>query len=279
MSELGIERAVPYVGVSGVVSPEQQEVLEDMADAIGLLDAGRILSLGVKAVHKTQWLDIENKYGPEWYPVGEEGFVGAAKPANDETMLVAQLYLEPEELDNISYRYGFVRRVVERGGYWLDGLQFDMLPWHDDDEMLRFIEDIKEEHELQVFLQCHHSAMELLGPEGAAKRLGQVGDVVDYVLFDASHGKGIPMNIAFLRPFIDAAYCEEGLNSTGVAVAGGLDARTVRESLPRLVREFPELSWDAEGKLHTETSEGERPLQMEVVEQYLRASTDVIIAN
>lgn len=267
---------MPYVGVSGLVSPEQQTVLEEMADAIGLNDMERILSLGVKAVHKTQWLDVANKYGPSWYPVGEEAFAEAARPAGDETMLVAQLYLEPEMIDHIDYRYGFVRRIVERGGNWLNGLQFDMLPWHEDDEMLRFIEDVKEEHDLQMILQCHQPAMELLGPEGAAKRLGQIGSVLDYVLFDSSHGKGVTMNIGFLRSFVDAAHSEEGLQSTGIAIAGGLDARTVREQLPRLLSEFPDLSWDAEGKLHLEKSNGTKPLDIETTERYLRASTEVL---
>ena len=40
----------PYVGVSGVVSPEIQASLETIATEAGLAEKGRILALGVKAV-------------------------------------------------------------------------------------------------------------------------------------------------------------------------------------------------------------------------------------
>ena len=59
-----------YVGVSGVTSPDTERELESINLKSGLAEKGRLLALGVKAVHKTQYLDIENKYGTEWYPVG-----------------------------------------------------------------------------------------------------------------------------------------------------------------------------------------------------------------
>ncbi len=50
------ERPKPYVGISGVVNPVQQIELRGFAG--DLQRSGRQLALGVKAVHKTQWLDI-----------------------------------------------------------------------------------------------------------------------------------------------------------------------------------------------------------------------------
>ncbi len=56
----------PYVGVRGVVGVGQQLALSGSTSSSGLA-AHRLLLLGVKATHKTQWLDVPNKYGA-WFP-------------------------------------------------------------------------------------------------------------------------------------------------------------------------------------------------------------------
>lgn len=152
----------PYVGVSGVTSPEIQTSLEDIYDEVGLVAKNRILALGVKAVHKTQFLDIENKYGAEWYPVGESSFKNALRHdnQNQQTIAVAQTYLDPDYVDSADYRKAFVERICRRGTPWLQAVQFDMLPWHDNKDMLYFLEELKASYDLDIFLQAHKPAME-----------------------------------------------------------------------------------------------------------------------
>lgn len=271
------ERPKPYVGVSGVVSPEQASDIQTVARASGLLDQNRRLALGVKAVHKTQFMDIENKYGQAWYPVGDFAFRTAVHDTREksEAITVAQTYLDIEYVNNPGYREAFADRIFERGASWIDGIQFDMLPWHSDPAMLPFLETLKEKHDSLIFLQCHADAMENLGPKGAARALGRYA-CVDYVLFDASHGTGKRLDTDNLKRFLDAAYSEPSLSTTGIALAGGLNGLIVREELPKVVSDFPDVSWDAEGQLHPLNAHRARPLAMPLVHDYLHASQEVL---
>ncbi len=267
----------PYVGVSGVVSSEVQAQLESIAEESGLHDNGRLLALGVKAVHKTQFLDIENKYGKEWYPVGEEPFTCALRhdDPNINTVAVAQAYLDIEYVDSKEYREKFLERIVERGRPWLQAIQFDMLPWHKNNDALKFLEDAKNT-EVAVFLQVHKEAMEELGPKGVVRRLGRFASQIDYLLFDSSHGTGQRLDTSALKPFVAEAHDRLDLSQTGIALAGGLHGAIVREDLPELVAQFPNLSWDAEGQLHPVGQDGKRPLNLAVTEDYLRASSEIL---
>lgn len=270
----------PYVGVSGVTSPDMQATIETIAKEAGLLSEGRRLALGVKAVHKTQMLDIENKYGGEWYPVGEAAFTSALRPdtSNPHTVAVAQAYFDVAYVDNPGYRDLFLQRIVNRGKPWLRAIQFDMLPWHkDNNEIWRFLEKVKGEG-VEVFLQAHKNAMETLGPKGTAQLLGRYVHLLDYVLFDASHGTGTRLDTAALEPFIAEASATFDPRQTGVAVAGGLNGRIVRDDLPALVAAYPNLSWDAEGQLHPVSETGKRPLDVLAVQAYLGASARVLAA-
>lgn len=272
------ERIKPYVGVSGVVSPEMQQYIEHEHIKSGLAFRDRLLVLGVKAVHKTQFLDVENKYGTDWYPVGADTFRGALRHEFPSPVAkgVAQVYLDVDHVADADYRETFVRRIVERGQPWLQGLQFDRLPWHDNNDTLSFLEDVKESTGLEVFLQAHGPAMAELGPRGIAPRLGSAAAALDYLLFDASHGTGTRLDVEALRPFIDEAYQDFDTEHLGIAIAGGLNADVVREELPALVEQYPDLSWDAESQLHPENEAGRRPLDPETVAAYLRASADIL---
>lgn len=266
-----------YVGVSGVVSPEIQSVLEQIAIESDLHSTGRLLALGVKAVHKTQFLDIENKYGTEWYLVGKQAFGRALRHDNpsSNTIAVAQTYFDVEHVDSASYRQQFLRRIANRGQPWLQAIQFDMLPWHTNTDTLHFLEDVKEIG-VKLFLQAHKNAMEELGPQGVLRRLGSYASLVDYLLFDSSHGTGKRLDIAALEPFVAEAHAGLDRSQTGVAIAGGLNGTIVREDLPELVARYPDLSWDAEGQLHPVDTNGKRPLDLDITKDYIQASSEIL---
>lgn len=270
------DRPVPYVGVSGVVTPTQQDTLVAIAAAAGLTPTRRLL-LGVKATHKTQYDSIANKYGPQWYPVGD-AFIDALSPATETTSTfnVAQVYLDIDHVGDPGYRRDFMNTIMARGAKWLHGIQFDMLPWHTDPAIAGFLSDLKATNPaLALLVQCHQPAMDALGPAGAARALSNLGPCVDYVLFDASHGTGTRMDVEKLSTFVDAAYSEPGLDRVGVAVAGGLTATAVTDDLPVLLSRFPDVSWDAEGGLHPFAPDGTRPLDMDRVADYLAASASL----
>jgi len=266
-----------YVGVSGVVSPDIQAQIEAIAEEVGLTYEGRLIALGVKSVHKTQYLDIPNKYGPEWYPVGADAFRNALRHdrPNIATIAVAQAYLDVDYVDSWQYREEFLKRILDRGQPWLQAIQFDSMPWHANNEMWEFLEQVKQ-RDIQVFLQAHKGVMKTLGPKSTVKMLKHYGDIVDYVLFDSSHGTGTRLNVDELEPFVAEAYDKLDLTKTGVAIAGGLNGQIIRQELPYFVDKYPDLSWDAEGQLHPVGFDGKRPLDMGVTRAYLQASAEVI---
>lgn len=271
------ERPTPYVGVSGVVSPAQQADLMRVCEEVGFPN-GRRLLLGVKATHKTQVLDVSNKYGDAWYPSGPAAFTEAIDPTMDPARQwpVAQVYLDVDHVGDAGYRAHFLDRLLTRGAPWLAGLQFDMLPWHDSPDMAQFLSWLRDTTGLPILLQCHGPAMHLLGPDGAARAVGRLAGAVEFVLFDASHGTGKRLDVDRLSEFVDAAYSHTPLDGVGVAVAGGLSPTTVTEDLPVLVARFPDLSWDAEGSLHPASPSGGRPLDIDMARGYLSASTALL---
>ena len=182
---MGIEKR-PYIGVSGVVNIDQQFKLQDAWRELPVSHE-RDLLLGVKAVHNTQWLDRENKYGPTWYPVGDVRFVNALFGKQEGVKGTAQIYLDPEAIANTpTYAERFVDRIQQRGWAWLQALQFDMLPydngditpWHD------LLEGIRA-NQLETIVQCHKRAM-AAGPDASWNAEGQLhkpeNDAHDHLL-------------------------------------------------------------------------------------------------
>ncbi|HRQ86509.1 MAG TPA: hypothetical protein PLY16_00180 [Candidatus Saccharibacteria bacterium] len=283
------ERPLPYIGISGVSEFSHNTTPENTSTQYWLMDqfiwAGpendnipnrRQLLLGVKAVHKTQYLDIENRYGREWYPVGEQEFATALDDGGINALKVAQIYFDPNSVSDAAYRDEFTQRICRRGKAWLNTLQFDMLPWQQNDAMLPFIEEVKRRTGHTIILQAHGESMQQLGAKNIAKRLGQYAHVLDYVLFDASHGKGVRMNPYALLPFLDACYESGQLDTVGFGVAGGLNAEVVQDELPILLEAYGDLSWDAEGRLHGTHKDGSFGFDSNAAKRYLQASADIL---
>lgn len=291
-------RSQPYVGVSGVVRLEkrqpsglvvtepQQLFIEAAAQNTGLFGTGRRLALGVKATHSTQWLDLPQsrhgvEYGPEWYPVGPDQFRDALshKSKNPNTLNVVQLYFDKRQVHDSGYRSMFLARTAWRARKWAEAVQFDSYPWQENERLFQALEFTKERLGLQTILQCHEAAMDDLGPDGVVKVLGRHAAQLDYLLLDTSHGRGIELDANALDPYLEEIYSSDALGHIGVGVAGGLDAKAVRDTLPQLLQKYPDLSWDAEARLHPRNNVGKRPLQMDMTKEYLRESANVIQAS
>lgn len=294
MTEQFSERPSSYIGVSGVTNRNQEWDLSSTFFGHDLTEweIRRQMAIGVKATHKTQFLDEENKYGPEWYPVGEKAFTEALDPdyirrmnssqaierwfpPDPEIMRIAQVYLDPQYTDDAEYLKKFVDRIIHRGKPWMDAIQFDV-DWNSNETILPFIGDLHDETGLPILLQCRGETMQELGPDRIVKRLGHYAQKLTFILFDASHGTGKRMNAYGLKPFLDAAYTSDELAGVGFAVAGGLNTQVVREELPKLLGDYPDLSWDAEGQLHPQQPDGTSPIDSALVSDYFKASSDVI---
>lgn len=270
------ERPTPYVGVSGVVNPEQQARLHEIWDSVGVR---RALALGVKATHKTQWADIENKYGEEWYPVGD-AIAGAMSVERPYELRVAQVCLDTPTASRPGgqeYEKTFIDKLLARTGNMLNAIQFDMLPW-DSQAKTGLFAHIKEARpDMTVLVQANKHQMAMHGPKELVRRLKWY-DVrgekyIDRVLFDASHGTGARLDVGNLEQFVRQAVYE---TEFGVGIAGGLHGPVVREELADILARYSgHLSFDAEGQLH-KNPDGSTGLNMAAAEDYLRAAGDVL---
>lgn len=270
------ERPTPYVGVSGVVNPEQQAKLHEIWDTIGVR---RVLALGVKATHKTQWDDIENKYGAAWYPVGD-AIAGAMSAERTDELRVAQVCLDTPTASRPGgreYEKAFIDRLLARTGDMLNAIQFDMLPW-DSQAKTGLFAHIKEARpDMTILVQANKHQMAAHGPKELVRRLNWY-DVrgekyIDRVLFDASHGTGERLDVGNLEQFVREAIAE---TEFGVGIAGGLHGPIIREELAGILARYPgRLSFDAEGQLH-KNPDGSTGLNMAAAEDYLRAAGDVL---
>ena len=155
-----------------------------------------------------------------------------------------------------------------------------MLPW-DKHDLTEYFAWLRETHpRYMVILQCYKQVMEQ-GADSAIEKIGRYGSMIDYVLFDASHGTGQRLDVESLREFVAAGYESPDLKRVNFGVAGGLDAETVPQLAP-LVDEFPELSWDAEGRLRGEKHVSRFggnviwPLDLDKTKRYIAASTHLL---
>lgn len=268
-----IDRPKPYVGVSGVVNTCQQRELRKLSETFG---GERTLALGVKATEKTQWMDIENKYGSDWYPVGTDilGSVTASGQIEGE-LRVAQVFMNvgsEVSKETADYESKFISQLMGRTAHWLNAIQFDMLAW-DKGAYVKLFEEIKErDSDVQILLQCQKPLMEEYGPKGIIEELKPYREVVDHILFDASHGTGTRLDAAKHRPFVEEA---SQLPWMGIGIAGGLNGSVVREELGEIMAEYPFLNLDAEGQLHKNQCENNRKLNMNSVKEYFEAIQDI----
>ncbi len=261
----------PYVGVSGVVDRTQQEYLTKFSRENGLFELGRDLLLGVKATYKTQELDIENKYGSEWYPVGRE-ICASIRDPRPNVLPVLQIFLDHSKKVDWDYTYKFTHRLLHRASRWAKGIQYDMFPW-DLPEAKRYFSTVKEQYPyLRIILQCHKEQMGRHTPKELQRTIGKIG-LADYVLFDASHGTGAQLDAQKLSGYVlEMSQSQLGLK---IGVAGGLDAETL-DSIQPILAEYPDLSWDAEARLHAGNADGSSKLNLAKTAQYLASSIAMV---
>lgn len=262
----------PYIGVSGVITPDQQEWISRIADSKGNR-GNRKLLFGVKAMDKTYYLKMENKYGPLCYPVGDD--VGKSLELSPDNLCVPQIYLDYKSAAERGegpkmYQENFLHNLIDDCAPWINGIQFDMLAWHSSEEQ-KMLESLRKYagQNFRILIQCYGKQMEENTPYEIVEKLKGLEGIVDYILFDSSHGTRKTLDVEVLEPFVEKA---SGPDWLGVGIAGGFDGPTIREYLPNLFKNYPDLSIDAEGKLH-QTPDG--ILDRKVVGDYLDAAVNL----
>lgn len=137
---------------------------------------------------------------------------------------------------------------VKHGGEYLHAIQLD-ITWPQPNEIKKF----QEKHPtILIILQVGKSALEEVNsdPQKVVDQLREYGDSIDHVLLDMSMGKGKGMEAGGLLPLL--RIIQKELPDLGLAVAGGLgpDRENLLE-LKSIAKEFPDISFDAQGNVKT----------------------------
>jgi len=104
-------------------------------------------------------------------------------------------------------------------------------------------------------------------PKKLRKAVNPYKGLVDYVLLDPSGGIGRQFDPEVERPYLEALV-DMGI---GLGVAGGLSPSTLHLLEP-LVKDFPQLSIDAEGRLRNQDDQ----LDLTVVSSYLQKAYELL---
>lgn len=205
---------------------------------------------------------------------GQPSKWATAWPKNEE---VAEIFVDhPAVLNTLHYAdydsntsVWHLLEAAKFGGPRLHAIQLDMI-WPPD----VIIKGLKRKFpDLQIVLQINTRALEAVdnNPDTLVEWLKKYGTLLDYILLDKSHGKGVGMDAQGLLPFVRAVVDRQP--NLQVAVAGGLGPSTIDLVLP-IVYEFPHVSIDAQGKLRP-SGNALDPIDWGMAHEYLREAVTI----
>jgi len=244
----------PYVGITDFMTFEQVKKMLTVFKAHLSSGSKRKLHVGVMMSYKTL-LGIETKWSKA-FPKKEEiaGIFGSNDVYN--CLHYADYGRNSGYLD--------LARAISFGGIGIHALQLDMI-WPEPADISGGVHTSRKQ--IEVILQIGKKSIEGAdnNPETVAYKLENYDGVIDRVLLDRSMGQGVTMDVETLIPFARAI--RRRFPNLGLVVAGGLGPSTTGLVEP-IVKEFPDVSIDAKGKLRP-SGDILDPVNWEMAEQYL----------
>lgn len=234
----------PYIGITGFMNHiEASEVLHKMPD-----NSDRHLMVGLLSS-----LKILREQGNKWprrYPKKKD--MRFVFPISMQALNL--IHYNTDEPEHLSDQLMWLTDLMDNT---LDGFQLN-IQW----PTVNSLETFRKYNGASfIVLQIGSKAMSI-GPTSVAERIASYRGLIDHVLIDASGGLGKSLNIEVTRSYL-SAIADEGLN-IGLGIAGGLCPSNI-EMIKPLVKEFPDLSIDAEGRLRDMNDNLDLPLAKEYV--------------
>ncbi|MDP2629601.1 MAG: hypothetical protein Q8P45_02780 [Candidatus Harrisonbacteria bacterium] len=252
----------PYIGICDVASAQQARLLaEQFAGYKKYFSAlrERRLMLGLMMSYKTL-NGLETKWAKVFPPKEKIAGIFIKHPEVVNTLHYA-------DYDGISVEKS-LKEAAHWGGPHLQAIQLDMI-WPE----ASAIQLLLRKNDIKVVLQVSGRALDAIEGDRQTliRRLKQYQDLVSVVLFDKSMGRGLGLDAEGLRPFI-RALVDSNLGMK-VAVAGGLGPESLNLVRP-LVKEFPDLSIDAQGRLRL-TGSAMDPINEDLAVLYLKRAVEL----
>ncbi|MFA5124734.1 MAG: hypothetical protein WC473_02820 [Patescibacteria group bacterium] len=249
---------VPYISITDFTDCRQTKaMLTAMSQVYAEKPLSHRLGIGVMMSHKTL-RDLPTRYGKVFPTKDKITDIFMSHPLALNTLHFA---------DYESHSWHKTAMDFEETVFWgephMQALQLDMI-WPDHE----VVRDFKRIYpHISVILQINTRAFEEVEeqPEKLLKKLKLYGSALDYVLLDKSMGQGKPLSLPFLQPFLDKL--SEQRPDLGLVVAGGLGPETIETIIP-LIKKYPQLSIDAQGRLRPSGSIMD-PIDWQMAQKYL----------
>ncbi|MFA6158043.1 MAG: hypothetical protein WC763_00240 [Candidatus Paceibacterota bacterium] len=243
---------IPYVGITDFTKFEQVEHMLRVFKAHIHPTSTRKLHVGVMMSYKTLH-GLETKWSKAFPP--KETVASIFASGETYNCLHYADYDKDPDFDRS------LDQAVSYGGFNLNAVQLDMV-WPEPDGIAYAVPG-----HIEVILQVGKNAIEQAdnSPDTVVTMLGNYEGLIDRVLLDKSMGRGLGMDAIGLLPFARAI--RKRFPTLGLVAAGGLGPDTMHLVEP-LVREFPDLSIDAQGRLRP-SGNALDPIDWEMAGSYL----------
>lgn len=228
--EVAMER--PYVGITGFVS--DSEVVE-ILDA--LPDMQHALMVGV-LVSELSLSGMPSK-NPNRYPRVKD----IHRIFVDDRRVLNMVHYQAQTTEGLAQQ---LEVLVEGCGPWLHGLQVDL-----DEPPVEVLREFKARHpDLKLVVQVNHNMFRLAdySPQRLAQKASSYTRIAEYLHFDLSNGDGTLCSCDLLANFVAAM--KRARVPFQLGIGGGLGVYTLH-TVKQLLRQYPDLSIDAEGRLRT----------------------------
>ncbi len=253
---------LPYIGITDFTNFEQVQRMYEAVEQHKSPESQRMLHVGVMMSFKTL-NGIETKWSKVWPP----------KETIRDIFGSDDVYncLHYADYDHDTDFYHDLSEAIMCGGIGINAVQLDML-WPDPGQVASAIHTSRKQ--IEVILQVGGRAIEMANndPAEVVSRLEDYETVIHRVLLDKSMGRGLGMDAIGLIPFARAI--RERFPNLGLVVAGGLGPNSINLVEP-LVKEFPDVSIDAQGKLRPSGNSLD-PIDWDMAEDYLVKALELL---
>jgi hypothetical protein len=247
----------PYIGITDFTNVSQVRRMLNVLWKHRKAGSKRMLHIGVMMSYKTL-KEIDTKWSKAFPPKEKIKDIFWQNDPDVYNCLHYADYVHRSSFEtNLS-------RAIGYGGVYLHALQLDMV-WPDPGGVAEAVH--RSRKMLQVILQINSVAIAECdnSPQQVVQALDNYDGVIHRVLIDRSMGRGLGMDAIGLLPYIHAI--RECFPNLGITVAGGLGPDTMHLVEP-LVKEFPDISIDAQGKLRP-SGNALDPIDWDMAEKYL----------
>lgn len=225
---------IPYIGITDFISLQQVWNMHNIFERQG--PRRRKLHIGVMMSYKTLY-GIPTKWKDSFPP----------------KECIAKIFSSDDTYNCLHYAdYHYdrdlawsVATAISYGGIGIHALQLDMV-WPNPGEIANAVHTSRKN--IEVILQVGRKALDEVqnDPQLLVEKLRDYEGVIHRVLLDKSGGEGRGMDAVALLPFARAI--KKHMPLLGLVVAGGLGPTSMHLVEP-IVKEFPDVSIDAQGKL------------------------------